>query len=126
MPKEIHEVPSVPRPIGPYSVATEANGFIFFSGQVSIDPDTNEPLHGTVEEQTHRVMRNIGRALDDVGLGYPDIVKATIFLDDMADFPLVNGVYDEYLGEAKPARSTVEAAALPGGFKVEIEVIAAR
>jgi 2-iminobutanoate/2-iminopropanoate deaminase len=126
MPKQIHEVPSVPRPIGPYSVAAEANGFVYFSGQVSIDPESNEPLHGDVEEQTHRVMRNIGLALNDLGLGYDDIVKTTIFLDDMADFPPVNGVYDEYLNESRPARSTVEAAALPGGFKVEIEVIAAR
>jgi 2-iminobutanoate/2-iminopropanoate deaminase len=126
MPKQIHEVPSVPRPIGPYSVAAEANGFVYFSGQVSIDPQSNEPLHGDVEEQTHRVMRNIGLALSDLGLGYDDIVKTTIFLDSMADFPLVNGVYDEYLNESRPARSTVEAAALPGGFKVEIEVIAAR
>ncbi len=126
MPKQIHEVPSVPRPIGPYSVAAEANGFVYLSGQVSIDPESNEPLHGDVEEQTHRTMKNIGLALNDLGLGYDDIVKTTIFLDDMADFPLVNGVYDEYLNESRPARSTVEAAALPGGFKVEIEVIAAR
>lgn len=126
MPKQIHEVPSVPRPIGPYSVAAEANGFVFFSGQVSIDPETNEPMHGDVEDQTHRIMRNIGLALGDVGLGYDDIVKTTIFLGDMADFPLVNGVYDGYLNESRPARSTVEAAALPGGFKVEIEVVAAR
>ena len=126
MPKQIHEVPSVPRPIGPYSVAAEANGFVYLSGQVSIDPGSNEPLHGDVEEQTHRTMKNIGLALTDLGLGYDDIVKTTIFLDDMADFPLVNGVYDEYLNESRPARSTVEAAALPGGFKVEIEVIAAR
>jgi 2-iminobutanoate/2-iminopropanoate deaminase len=126
MPKQIHEVPSVPRPIGPYSVATEANGFVYLSGQVSIDPETNEPLHSDVEAETHRVMRNIGLALDDLGLGYDDIVKTTIFLDSIADFPLVNGVYDEYLNESRPARSTVEAAALPGGFKVEIEIIAAR
>jgi len=126
VPKQIHEVPSVPRPIGPYSVATEANGFVYFSGQVSIDPETNEPQHGDVEEQTHRVMANIGLALGDVDLGYGDIVKTTIFLDDMGDFPLVNAVYDEYLNESRPARSTVEAAALPAGFKVEIEIIAAR
>ena len=126
MPKQIHKVPSVPRPIGPYSVATEANGFVFFSGQVSIDPETNEPVHGDVGGQTHRTMRNIGLALNDVDLGYEDIVKTTIFLDDIADFPLVNGVYDQYLSESRPARSTVEAAALPGGFKVEIEIVAAR
>ena len=71
-------------------------------------------------------MANIGLALGDVDLGYGDIVKTTIFLDDMGDFALVNAVYDEYLNESRPARSTVEAAALPAGFKVEIEIIAAR
>lgn len=126
MPKQTHDVPSVPRPIGPYSVATEANGFVFFSGQVATNPETNEPEHGDIEEQTHRVMRNIGLALGDVGLGYEDIVKTTIFLANMADYPLVNGVYDLYLSESRPARSTVQAAALPGGFAVEIEVIASR
>ena len=126
MPKQVHEVPSAPRPIGPYSVATEANGFVFLSGQVSIDPESNEPVQGNVDEQTHQVMRNIGRALDDLGLGYDDIIKATIYLDDIGDFPSVNGVYDMYLSESRPARSTVEVAALPGGFLVEIEIIAAR
>ncbi len=126
MPKQVHEVPSAPRPIGPYSVATEANGFVFLSGQVALDPESNEPVHGDVEEQTHQVMRNIGRVLDDLGLGYDDIVKTTIYLDDIGDFPSVNGVYEVYLSESRPARSTVEVAALPGGFLVEIEVIAAR
>lgn len=126
MPKQVHEVPSAPRPIGPYSVATEANGFVFLSGQVALDPESNEPVHGDVEEQTHQVMRNIGRVLDDLGLGYDDIVKTTIYLDDIGDFPSVNGVYEVYLSESRPARSTVEVAALPGGFLVEIEVMAAR
>lgn len=126
MPKQVHQVPSAPRPIGPYSVATEANGFVFLSGQVALDPESNEPVHGDVEEQTHQVMRNIGRVLDDLGLGYDDIVKTTIYLDDIDDFPSVNGVYEVYLSESRPARSTVEVAALPGGFLVEIEVIAAR
>jgi 2-iminobutanoate/2-iminopropanoate deaminase len=126
VPKQILDAPSVPRPIGPYSVATEANGLVYLSGQVSIDPVTNEPDHSDVEAQTHRIMRNIGLALADVGLGYEDVVKTTIFLADIADYPLVNGVYDLYLSESRPARSTVQAAALPGGFMVEIEVIAAR
>ncbi len=126
MPKQVHEVPSAPRPIGPYSVATEANGFVFLSGQVALDPESNEPVHGDVEEQTHQVMRNIGRVLDDLGLGYDDIVKTTIYLDDIGDFPSVNGVYEVYLSESRPARSTVEVAALPAGFVLEIEVIGAR
>lgn len=126
MPKQIHTAPSGPEPIGPYSVVTEANGFVFLSGQVAFDPETNSPIAGDVEAQTHRVMQNIGGILGDVGLGYADIVKTTIFLADIADFPRVNEVYGEYVGAAKPARSTVEAGALPAGFAVEIECIASR
>ncbi len=77
-------------------------------------------------EQTHQVMRNIGRALDDLGLGYDDIIKTTIYLDDIGDFQSVNGVYGVYLSESRPARSTVEVAALPAGFVLEIEIIGAR
>lgn len=126
MPKAIHAAPSGPDPIGPYSVVTEAHGFVFLSGQVGIDPGSNQPVAGGVEQQTHQVMRNIGAVLADVGLGYDDIVKTTIFLADIGDFPAVNEVYGQYVGDAKPARSTIEAGALPGGFLVEIEVIAAR
>jgi 2-iminobutanoate/2-iminopropanoate deaminase len=79
-----------------------------------------------VSEQTVRVMKNLGAILGDLGLGYGDIVKTTIFLADMADFPVVNGVYGGYFTEAPPARSTVEVGALPGGFQVEIEAIATR
>lgn len=126
MPKETHAAPSGPAPIGPYSIATEANGFVFLSGQVGVDPESNRPASGDVETQTHQVMRNVGAVLADVGLGYDDIVKTTIFLADIGDFPAVNAVYGEYVGEAKPARSTIQAGGLPGGFRVEIEVIAAR
>lgn len=126
MPKSIPEVTSGPAPIGPYSVATEANGFIFVSGQVGFDPATGATVAGGVEEQTDRVMRNIGAILGDVGLGYDDIVKTTIFLADIADFAAVNAVYGRYVGDSRPARSTVEVAALPGGHLVEIETIAAR
>ena len=126
MPKQIHAAPSGPAPLGPYSVVTEANGFVFVSGQVGIDPGSNQPVAGGVEQQAHQVMRNVGAVLADVGLDYDDIVKTTIFLADIADFPAVNDVYGEYVGDAKPARSTIEAGALPGGFSVEIEVIAAR
>lgn len=126
MPKQILDAPNGPAPLGPYSIATEANGFVFLSGLVPIDPATNEPVVGGIEDQTHQTMRNIGAVLGDLGLGYDDIVKTTIYLQDMADFPRVNAVYAEYVGDAKPARSTVEVAALPGGFRVEIEAIAAR
>ena len=126
MGKEVHNVEGAVEPIGPYSVATEANGFVFVSGQVPIDPATNAPIHGEVGAQTRRVMDNIGIILDGVGLGFGDIVKTSIFLADIKSFPEVNAIYAEYFEDAPPARSTFQAGALPGGYAVEIEVIAAR
>lgn len=126
MPKQILDAPNGPEPLGPYSIATEANGFVFLSGMVGIDPATNQSVAGDVVDQTHQTMRNIGAVLGDLGLGYQDIVKTTIFVADMDDFARINSVYAEYVGEARPARSTIEASALPGGFRVEVEVIAAR
>ena len=126
MPKETHEAPSGPKPLGPYNVVTEAHGLVFISGMIAIDPATGEPVSGGVASQAEQVMRNIGAVLGDVGLSYDDIVKTTIFLTDINDFPIVNAAYGSYVGESPPARSTVEVAALPGGFAVEIETIAAR
>lgn len=126
MPKTIHDAPSGPTPFGPYSIVTEANGFVFVSGMVPINPETGESVDGDIKTQTHQVMQNIGAVLADVGLGYDDIVKTTIFVTNMADYPAVNEVYGEYVGESRPARSTIEASALPGGFQVEIESISAR
>ena len=126
MPKKILDAPSGPAPVGPYSVAVEANGFVFISGQGALDPATNQLVIGGVEAETEQVMKNIGAILADVGLGYDDIVKTTIFLADMDDFPLVNAVYGRYVADAKPARSTVQVARLPLDISVEIEVIAAR
>ena len=126
MPKEIHETPSGPEPLGPYSVVTEAHGLVFVSGMVAIDPATGERVPGGVAPQAEQIMRNIGAVLGDVGLSYADIVKTTIFVTDMQDFAVVNDVYDRYIGEEPPARSTVEVSALPGGFAVEIETLAAR
>ncbi len=126
MPKTIHDAPSGPTPMGPYSIVTEASGLVFVSGMVALVPETGKPVEGGVEEQTHQVMQNIGAVLGDVGLGYGDIVKTTIFVTDMADYPSVNEVYGQYVGESRPARSTIEVSALPGGFLVEIESISAR
>ena len=126
MPKQVPEAPSGATPIGPYSTVTEANGFVFVSGQVALDPATDRAIEGGVREQAARVMENLGLVLGDLGLGYDDIVKTTIFLADMGDFPVVNEVYGSYFGDAPPARSTIEAGALPGGFVVEVEAIAAR
>ncbi len=126
MPKTILDAPSAPAPVGPYSVVTEANGFVFISGQGAIDPATGKLIEGNVEAEAEQVMKNIGAILSDVGLEFSDIAKTTIFLTDMGDFPKVNAVYGAYVADAKPARSTVEVAGLPLGMQVEIELIAAR
>jgi len=126
MPKSIPEVSSGPNPMGAYSVATEANGFVFISGQVALDPGSAERVEGDAGEQARRVMDNIGLILGDLGLGYGDVVKTSIFLDDIGDFAEVNEVYGGYFAVDPPARSTFQVAGLPAGFKVEIEVIAAR
>ncbi len=126
MPKSIPDTPSAPKPLAPYSVAAEANGFVFLSGQVGIDPETGERAPDDVRAQAHRVMDNIGVVLSDLGLSYDDIVKTSIFLSSIDDFPVVNEVYGGYFENDPPARSTFQAGALPGGFLVEIEVVAAR
>jgi len=126
MPKSVPEITNGPNPVGAYSVATEANGFVFVSGQVALDPGTNSKVEGDVTAQARRVMDNIGLILGDLGLGYTDVVKTMIFLADIADFGAVNEVYGSYFTTEPPARSTFQAGALPGGYLVEIEVIAAR
>jgi 2-iminobutanoate/2-iminopropanoate deaminase len=126
MPKSIPPTPSAPAPLAPYSVAAEAAGLVFVSGQVAIDPATGERAPDDVTAQARRVMDNIGTILGDLGLGYEDIAKTTIFLADIGDFPKVNEVYGSYFPSEPPARSTFQAGALPGGFLVEIEVVAAR
>lgn len=126
MPKTVPDTPSAPKPMGPYSVATEANGFIFVSGQVAIDAATGEREPDDVAAQTHRIMKNLGSILGDLGLSYSDIAKTNIFLADIGYFPQVNEVYGAYFDDQPPARSTFQAGALPGGFLVEIEVVAAR
>lgn len=127
MPKQTPATSSGPKAVGPYSVVTEANGFVFLSGQVALMPGTHDQrVEGDVAAQAEQVMKNIGGILGDVGLGYDDIVKTSIFLADIGDFAAVNEVYARYVGDNPPARSTFQAAGLPLGFLVEIEVVAAR
>lgn len=126
MPKSVPSTPSAPKAMGPYSFVTEAAGLVFLSGQVALDPVTGERRPDDVEIQARQVMDNIGAILADLGLSYEDIAKTTIFLSDMADYPKVNEVYGSYFGSEPPARSAIQAGALPGGFLVEIEVVAAR
>ena len=126
MPKSVPKTPSAPGAMGPYSFATEANGLIFLSGMVGFDPATGDRAPDDVVAQAHQVLKNIGALLVDVGLGYSDIVKTTVFLADIGDYPAVNDVYATYFSEDPPARSAIQAGALPGGFLVEIEVVATR
>lgn len=126
MPKSVPDVPSAPPSLGPYSAVTEANGFVFISGQVALDLATGDRVEGDVALQTQQVLRNISAMLTDLDLSFDDVVKTSIFLADIGDFGAVNAVYAQHVGDAKPARSTFQVGALPGGFLVEIEAIAAR
>jgi len=115
---------AAPQPIGPYSQAVIAGGFLFVSGQIAIDPATNDLIEGDVEAQTERVMQNLMGILTEVKLQASHVVKTTIFLKDMADFPRVNAVYGRYFPSDPPARSTVAVAGLPKGVSVEIDLVA--
>lgn len=126
MPKSVPKITSGPAPVGPYSIATEANDFVFLSGQVAFDPATGDRVDETVTAEAEQVMRNIGAILGDLGLGYDDIVKTSIFLTDIGDFATVNEAYGQFFTAEPPARSTFQVAALPVGFRVEIEVVAVR
>jgi 2-iminobutanoate/2-iminopropanoate deaminase len=116
-----------PQPIGPYSQAIEVNGMVFCSGQVALDPKSGQVAAADVEGQTHQVMKNLNAVLMAAGVDLSNVVKTTIFLKSMNDFPKVNEIYGRYLAEANgvpPARSTVEVARLPKDVLVEVEAIA--
>jgi len=126
VPKQVPTLSNAPRPLAPYSVATEANGFVFISGQVAIDRNGG-PTPDDVVDQARLILDNIGSILEDLGLGYSDIVKTTVFLSDIADFGRLNEVYGSYFESDPPARSTFQVAALPRAeFKIEIEAVVAR
>ena len=113
-----------PRAIGPYSQAVLANGFAFLSGQIPLDPATNQLVEGDVAVQTARVLENLKAVLEACGSSLDKVVKTTVFLRDMADFPGMNEVYAQYFAVNPPARSTVQAARLPRDVSVEIDAIA--
>jgi 2-iminobutanoate/2-iminopropanoate deaminase len=113
-----------PKPIGPYSQAVKSNGFVFVSGQVALDPKTNEFVGSDVSQQTERVMENLKAILEASGVSLNHVVKTTVFLKDMNDFTAMNEVYARYFVAAPPARSTVQAARLPKDALVEIDLIA--
>ncbi len=113
-----------PAAIGPYSHAVVAGGFVFCSGQLGLDPDTMEFTGNSVEDQTVQVMNNIKTVLEKAGTTMDKIIKTTVFLNDMNDFPAMNKIYEEYLNGHKPARAAVEVSRLPKDALVEIECIA--
>jgi 2-iminobutanoate/2-iminopropanoate deaminase len=122
--KEIIATDKAPGAIGPYSQAVKAGGMIFCSGQIPIDPATNEFVSGGVAEQTEQVLKNLDAVLTASGAGLGSVVKTTVFLADMGDFTAMNEVYGRYFVENTPARATVQAARLPRDARVEIDCIA--
>ncbi len=113
-----------PKAIGPYSQGIIAGGLVFCSGQIPIDPASGDLVAGTIEEQTRLVLKNLGAVLEAAGSSYDNVVKATVFLQDMNDFAKMNGVYGEFFNSPYPARAAVQVARLPKDVKVEIEAIA--
>jgi 2-iminobutanoate/2-iminopropanoate deaminase len=125
LPKKHVESSQAPKPIGPYSQGVISGGMLFVSGQVPLDPESGELVKGDIEVQVERVLKNIMAILKEAKMGPEHVVKATVYLADLADFPRMNEVYSRYLGKEPPARSTIQVAALPKGARVEIDVIAA-
>ena len=122
--REIISTKDAPQAIGPYSQAIKANGFVFTSGQIAIDPATQQVIAGDVGALTDRVLRNLSEILEAAGSGLGKVVRCTVFLKSMNDFTAMNAVYGKYFSSAPPARSTVEVARLPKDVLVEIDVIA--
>lgn len=116
-------IQSAPAAIGPYSQGIKISDFIFFSGQIPVDPKTNEMVEANIEKQTTQVLENIKALLASQGLDFSNVVKTTVFLKDMNDFAVMNRIYGEYFMEPYPARSAVQVGALPKGALVEIETI---
>ena len=126
MPKKIILTDQAPAPIGPYSQAVALGDLLFLSGQIPLDPKTGELVDTNIETATARVLENIRVVLESEGLAFRHVVKTTVFMRDLALFPRMNAIYAKAFAENPPARSTIQAAALPKGVSVEIEVIASR
>ena len=122
--KTVINTNGAPQAIGPYSQAIKANGFLFVSGQIPLDPVTGQIVSGGVEAQTYQVLNNLKAILVHEGLSFDNVVKASVFLKDLGDFETVNKVYGQYFASEPPARACVQVAKLPRDVSVEIEVIA--
>jgi 2-iminobutanoate/2-iminopropanoate deaminase len=123
--KEVVHTDRGPKPIGPYSQAVKASGFIYLSGQVALDPKTGDLIGSDIRQQTERTLENVKGVLEAAGTNLHHVVKTTVFLKDMNDFAAMNEIYARYFTAAPPARSTVQVARLPKDALLEIEVIAA-
>jgi 2-iminobutanoate/2-iminopropanoate deaminase len=124
MPLKKISTDKAPSAIGPYSQGVIANGFLYTAGQIPLDPVAGKIVEGGIVEQTDRVMANLQEVLQAAGASWKDVVKTTVYLHDLSNFPTVNEVYGKWLGDARPARSTVQVTALPRGAMVEIDAIA--
>jgi len=124
MPQKKISTDKAPSAIGPYSQGIATNGFVFTAGQIPLDPVAGKLVEGGIVEQTDRVMQNLEEVLRAAGATWNDVVKTTVYLHDLSHFPTVNEVYGKWLGDARPARSTVQVTALPRGALVEIDAIA--
>ncbi len=122
--KKIINTVKAPKPIGPYNQAIMSNNTLYVSGQIPMNPATSELVKGDVQEQTRMVMENLKAILKEAGMDFGDVVKCSIFISDMKDFPTINEVYGKYFTEEAPARETVQVAGLPLGVDVEISCIA--
>jgi 2-iminobutanoate/2-iminopropanoate deaminase len=123
MTRQIIATDKAPKAIGPYSQAVAANGFLFTSGQLPIDPATGQLVAGTIEEQAHQVFKNLSAIAQEAGAGLADAVKTTVFLSDINHFKAVNAVYDQYFTEPFPARSAFQVGALPLNAGIEVEAV---
>ncbi|HEX9670236.1 MAG TPA: RidA family protein [Thermoanaerobaculia bacterium] len=121
---DFHHSDGAPKAIGPYSQAVSADGWLFTSGQIALDPVSGEIVTGGFEAQARRVLENLRAVLASAGCGFGDVVRATVYVVDLADFPKLNALYGEAMGDHRPARSTVQVAALPKGALVEIDFVA--
>jgi len=123
MTRQVVQTDNAPGAVGPYSQATRTGQLVFTAGQLPMDPDTGQLMKGDIRDQTHQSLKNLQAVLEAAGAGLETVMKTTVFLQNMADFKLMNDVYGEFFTKNPPARSTVEVAALPLGAEVEIEAI---
>jgi 2-iminobutanoate/2-iminopropanoate deaminase len=121
---KFHHTDDAPKAIGPYSQAVSVDGWLYTSGQVALDPATGELVPGGFEAQARRVFENLRQVLTSAGCSFGNVTKATVYIMDFADFPKLNAIYAEAMGDHRPARSTVQVAALPKGALVEIDLVA--